>query len=326
MAESKSPKARRYAIGFSAVGSLVTILFFAFINFYTGVRFPWFVFPSYAVLWWPLALIFGGRSSGKILSLIGSAITIALLFLINYLTSWSSPWFLYPAFAILFWPLSMFFAAGHPKVYSLAGTAALIAFFVLANFLTSRFYIWFCYPAFAVIWWPLSVFFAKPATMKLYSSLGALLLIAFVTVVNLTQSPFCPWALFVVFPALMWPAAVFLGRRAGKLIAASICAALGIAYYAALNLTVFRGFPWAVFPTFTLLWWPLSVALTKRGRALSLALAGSVLSAAFFIAVNLMTTPGLIWAVYPIFALVWWPLSVYFFVYRLKKEPARQGC
>jgi hypothetical protein len=38
-----------------------------------------------------------------------------------------------------------------------------------------------------------------------------------------------------------------------------------------------------------------------------------------FIAVNFFTTPNRIWAVYPIFALIWWPLSIYYFVYLKQK-------
>lgn len=39
---------------------------------------------------------------------------------------------------------------------------------------------------------------------------------------------------------------------------------------------------------------------------------GSGLIIAFFVFINLYYTPNTIWAIYPIFAILWWPLSMYF--------------
>ncbi len=307
---------RRYLIGFSVAGSLITILFFVFVNFSTGVRFPWFVFPSYAVLWWPLLTIFAGRRSMKVLSLIGSFLTIALLILINYLTSWNYPWFLFPSFAILWWPLAVFFGTGHSKVFSIVGSIVIIVSLLITNYVTSPSEIWFYYPAFAVIWWPLSVLLTGPRSVKVYSFVGALILVAFFTLENFLKSPFCPWALLTYFPILMWPVGTLLGKRLGKLYIALLGSLAGILYYTILNITVFPGFPWAIFPAYVLLWWPLVIAFAKRKHLLLFSVTGTLLSATLFIAVNAVSSPSTVWAVYPIFAILWWPLSTYYFVYR----------
>ncbi|MET4562548.1 hypothetical protein ABIA69_003739 [Lysinibacillus parviboronicapiens] len=39
---------------------------------------------------------------------------------------------------------------------------------------------------------------------------------------------------------------------------------------------------------------------------------GSSLIIALFIFINLYYTPNTIWAIYPIFVILWWPLSMYF--------------
>jgi hypothetical protein len=257
---------RRYLIGFSIAGSLITILFFAFINFSTGARFPWFLFPSFAILWWPLV---------------------------------------------------MFFGTGHGKTFSIIGSVVIIASLLITNYVTSPSVIWFYYPAFAVIWWPLSVLLADRRTIKAYSVVGALILAAFFTLENLLKSPFCPWALLTYFPVLMWPVGILLGKRLGKLYIALPGSLVGILYYAILNITVFPGFPWAIFPAYALLWWPLAiVSFAKRKRPLLFSVAGTLLSTSLFIAVNAVSSSETIWAVYPIFAILWWPLSVYYFVYR----------
>lgn len=307
---------RRYSIWFSVVGSLLIIGFLAFINFTVGGRFPWFIYPAYAVVWWPIVTILSGKNFAKVLSLVGSLITIWLLFLTNYLTSWNYPWFLFPSFAIIWWPLAVFFAPRNRRTFSIISSAVLIVFCIVTNYITTPSILWFYYPLFAVIWWPLSVIFAKPKTNKVYSILGSLLIIAFITFDNITKSPDCPWALFTYFPILMWPVSVLLGERFPKLLTALAGSFVGILYYLILNMTVFKGFPWVIFPTYALLWWPLAVAFARRGSELIFSVSAFLLSAAFFISVNRITSPSTLWAVYPIFAFAWWPLAVYYFVHR----------
>ena len=69
------------------------------------------------------------------------------------------------------------------------------------------------------------------------------------------------------------------------------------------------------------LWDPgFGVAFAGRGQSLAFAVCGAGLSAAFFIWLNFATTPQVIWAVYPIFAVLWWPLAIYYFVYKPRKR------
>jgi hypothetical protein len=315
---------RRFRIGFSIAGSLVIILFLVFVNLTTGAQFLWFIFPAYAVLWWPLVTIFIGRNTMKIFSLAGSLITIAFLALTNYLTSWHYPWFLFPAFGVIWWPIAAFWGTRHRKIVSIVGCIVLIAFFIVMNYMMSPSFHWFSYPAFAVIWWPLRQLFSGPKTARGYAMIGSLIIIVYLTLENILRSPFCPWALFTYFPVLMWPVGVMLGKRMARLTTSLICCAVGIIYYTILNMTVFQGFPWAIFPAYALLWWPLAIGFAKQGHSLLFAVSGALLSAVLFVAVNLLTSPNEVWAVYPIFGLIWWPLSIYYFVYSRNKHIAKK--
>jgi type VI protein secretion system component VasF len=51
---------KRHGLGlaFSVVGSLLIILLVLFVNFYYTPRVIWCVYPIFAVLWWPLAMLF----------------------------------------------------------------------------------------------------------------------------------------------------------------------------------------------------------------------------------------------------------------------------
>ncbi|MBO9130723.1 permease prefix domain 1-containing protein [Bacillus sp. 165] len=45
-------------LGFSIAGSVLIISLFIFINFYYTPQTIWFVYPTFMVLWWPLAMYF----------------------------------------------------------------------------------------------------------------------------------------------------------------------------------------------------------------------------------------------------------------------------
>ncbi|SHH78301.1 hypothetical protein SAMN02745823_01006 [Sporobacter termitidis DSM 10068] len=203
--------------------------------------------------------------------------------------------------------------------FAVAGALMTIVFFAIVNIITSRGYLWFIYPSFAVLWWPVSVIFAR-GRPRIFSVVCSVMTLLFLALINLMFSPFYLWVLYAAFPLLCWPVIVCLGKRAGRLPAAMSISLLVIAYYILLNIFYSPGFPWFIFPTYAVLWWPLAVAFAKKRRPMLFSLSAVLWSSLFFIVLNTVTTPHEIWAVYPIFALLWWPLSVFCFVY--KKRPA----
>jgi len=305
-------------IVFSLTGSLIIILFFSFINFTTKSKFPWFIFPAFGVLWWPISIIFG-KHTGKLFSLVGSTLIIALLFIVNYLTSWNFPWFIFPSFAILWWPLTIFLWNKSHKLFSLIGSISIIVFAVISNSITTPSVLWFHYIVFAVIWWPINIFFPTTKVLKINSIAGAILLTAFISFESFIRYPFSYWALLTYFPILMWPVSIYMGEKLKKTYKAIFFTFIGITYYSLINLYIYKGFPWAVYPAYALLWWPISVSAPKKNKAMFFATAGSILTVSMFIFTNIVTTPNEIWAVYPIFGLLWWPLSVYYYVFKNKK-------
>lgn len=53
-------------------------------------------------------------------------------------------------------------------------------------------------------------------------------------------------------------------------------------------------------------------ALHRHGLGLAYSVIGSILIILLVVFVNFYYTPGVIWCVYPIFAVLWWPLSMLF--------------
>lgn len=54
---------KKLNLSFSVWGSLLIISLFIFINFYYTPGTIWFVYPTFAVLWWPLAMYFSWQRS-----------------------------------------------------------------------------------------------------------------------------------------------------------------------------------------------------------------------------------------------------------------------
>ena len=105
--------AKKYKL-FSVVASLYTIAFFLVVNLVSSPKAIWFIYPAFAVLWWPMSHIICGAKKYKLYSVVASLYFIAFLALVNYITSPGYIWFYYPAYAALWWPMSMFLLKKKP--------------------------------------------------------------------------------------------------------------------------------------------------------------------------------------------------------------------
>lgn len=57
-AKKKNKNHTKLNLEYSIWGSVLIIALFVFINFYYSPHVIWFVYPTFAVLWWPLSLYF----------------------------------------------------------------------------------------------------------------------------------------------------------------------------------------------------------------------------------------------------------------------------
>ncbi|WP_249310611.1 hypothetical protein [Bacillus sp. FJAT-49736] len=92
-----------------------------------------------------------------------------------------------------------------------------------------------------------------------------------------------------------------------------------IGYYTILNAGLSPQYPWAIYPAFVVIWWPLAIYHTKQKKFFQFSIYSSLLISIFFIIVNIVSSPQEVWAVYPIFTVLWWPLSMYYYFFK-KKE------
>jgi|GEM_PF-270079 len=104
-----------FSFAFSVWGSVLLTAFFAFLNFYYSPANIWFVYPLFATLWWPLSMFAlwekqkVGRKMAFPYSVAGAGLIIALALFMNLYYTPHTIWFVYPTFAVIWWPVSVYF-------------------------------------------------------------------------------------------------------------------------------------------------------------------------------------------------------------------------
>lgn len=152
---------RRKVKEYSAVTGLLLILLLIWENQIHSPEHPWFLYPAFAIIWWPI-LMYAGRFAGTLaMALIGSFSIIASYGMLNVLFSPGFPWVIFPAYAVLWWPLSIYFGS-KKKWFEFSIWAAILSsvFFIIVNAITVT-DIWAVYPIFGIVWWPLSMYYYR---------------------------------------------------------------------------------------------------------------------------------------------------------------------
>jgi hypothetical protein len=208
----------------------------------------------------------------------------------------------------------------HHIGFATFGSLMTILFLYVVNRITSPEYLWFIYPTFLLLLWPITLLLVTRGKHKLYAIICSLMIISLFLVNNFYFSDNShPWFLYPSYFILWWPITLFVGKRSKTLTFAVLASVSTILYYSLLNFALSPEYPWAIYPTFLVLWWPISLYFARKKNYFGFSLAGSSLTALFFIVVNVVSTPEYIWAVYPIFLIFWWPLSMYYYSERKKK-------
>ncbi|WP_066190441.1 hypothetical protein [Gracilibacillus timonensis] len=201
----------------------------------------------------------------------------------------------------------------HHVVFAAIGSVMTILFLILVNYLTSPSYIWFIYPAFPLLLWLVSVYLLSKGRYKIFVLVASLLTLLYLSAINYIHTPEHPWILYALWPIMLLVVLTFLGKYSWKLSMAWIGTVLTIVYYSGLNYYLSPGYPWAIYPTYVVLWWPMLVYCIKAKKYFGLSVLATLVTAIFFVMVRVVSSPHVIWEIYPIFAMIWWPLSMYFY-------------
>lgn len=198
------------------------------------------------------------------------------------------------------------------------GSLMTMIFLGFVNYTTSPQTMWFVYPCLLLLLWPITLFFMAKKLYKQYSIVCSALIITFLIVENYIYAPDHLWFVYAIYPIIWWPILMYLDEKAKTLKTALIGCASTIIYYTILNMIVSPHYTWAIYPAFLVIWWPLALYHAQRKTFVAFSVTATILISIFFITVNVVSSPSVIWAIYPIFVTLWWPLSMYFYVYKRK--------
>lgn len=312
------------ARAFSVAGGLAVILTLLAINLVASPSFWWWVYPAFFTLWWPVSVLLG-KKAGTFAFALGSAAAASAFLAVMYFiqTPAAEPWFLYALPPLFWWPAGMLLK---PRVNSLRmaligvivfavyytgltallhGVSSLLAVFLLA----------------AGVWLVYAMGVSKYRDSFGFAAVNAAVLVVyFFTVHRLVTPDAHAWYWYAFFPLLWWPVSAELKERAVKPAAVLACAALFLLYYGALNLFLSPGTPWILFLTLPAAAAVIGALCGEKKAWVALSVWMTFAGVAYFAAINLVYTPHALWAVYPAFALLWWPLSMLLFGRKQKDE------
>jgi hypothetical protein len=308
---------KKGARAFSVAGGLYVILTVLVINLAASPAFWWWVYPAFLVLWWPLSVLLGEKA--KTFAFAAGSAAAAILFTVvmhRIQTPGALPWYLYTMLPILWWPVTKLL---YPRVDRLRLTLiSIIAFVVyyagLAALLHGMSSLLAGLLLLGGIWFVFAAGVSKHRDSPAFAAANAVLLgVFFYAVHRLITPDIHPWFLYALFPLLWWPVSAMLKEKAVRPLPVAACAILGLLYYGALNLFASPGTPWILFLTFPAAAAVIGSVCREHRSYTQLSIWMSAAGIAYFAVINLAFTPHTIWAVYPAFAILWWPLSMWLY-------------
>jgi len=302
-------------VALSIISSILVSAFMIVVNLLTSPSYLWCIFPIFVVWWWPLSLSLARVKKYKLLAIIGSIYTIAFFYLVNLISSPNVTWFIYPAYAIIWWPLSMFFIKKSTiKLYSIIMSFTTLVFLILINYFMNPSYIWVQHTIFYFLWWPLITCLGKKAKTLTFSIIGAIVIIAYYVTNYFILTPgIHPWYLYIILPVIWWPVCMAFKDKVFNIKFLFLSLSIFTIYYTTLNLIFSPNYLWVLYLLYLFSWIVMGLYFYRRNKIFTFSILAAVITILFFSVINYMESPHQIWAVYPSFAILWWPLSQYYY-------------
>lgn len=293
-------------IGYSAISAGLLL-----INILASPMVSWAFIPMLLLLWWPLGVYYAVKKNMKLFSVAGTLLNVVFFASLNLAYSPQYPWVLFIAGPMLWWPIAIF--AGKKatsQLFAWCSYFAIVAYYTLINIFIEPRHLFTVFIAYGLIWWPIGLHYRGNMSRKVLAILGAVTHIAFAALMNQILKPEYFWSIFVFAPLLWWPICEFAGQKAKTVSFAWLSYFALIGYYGCVNFFIETRHPFIVYLIFAFAWWPLGLAYSKHRKSWRFSLEGALLLTIFFAAVNWITTPTVLWAVYPVAAVWVWPIVI----------------
>ncbi|MCG8568734.1 MAG: hypothetical protein MJB14_01210 [Spirochaetes bacterium] len=304
----------------AVLGSILIMALLFATNYMTITKIDWAFYPLIPLLYWPVFMIFENYRQSLGFHLVLGLVTIGYYVLLNIFFSPGFFWSVFVIYEVIlliigsyFWQKKQtfwFYLCGFILSATILGGIMLL---LGINFL------WIYELVFLVV--SIQFYFYLRMNHKYHTLviISSVTVLVYLLINNLFRSPQYPWFLYTLWP-IIWLWIMMLFQRYAKTIWFALLSAItGIIYYGILNSLLSPVHPWFIYPAFGMIWWPLAVYYVKTKNLLTFTIIGSSALILFFVTTNLVTTPGVLWCVFPIFLVLWWPLSIYYFIYKRKR-------
>ena len=246
-------------------------------------------------------------------SIAGGALLIATFITINILTSPQFQWSLFPVFAILWWPVSVYsYSRKSAMVMAVLGSTISIIFFVAVNLITSSQFPWSIFPVFSLLWWPIAVYMAGKKNILLMSILSTLLIVTFFVTVNLITWPSFIWSFFPVSVLLWWPLSVYCGLNKKYTLFSIIGSLLIIVFFFITDYITTPAIEWAFYVIIPILVWPSSLLLRRYFKIVTVLLVSGLILVAYYILLNIFVSPLYPWSIFVTYGILLIMVTSYF--------------
>lgn len=191
---------------------------------------------------------------------------IIIFFLaVNLITSPGFLWFIFPVYAALWWPVSVFMARGKTiRIYSLIMSLFSLGYIALLNYLTVPAEPWFLYIAFPLLLWPAVMHTGRHAARLPFAIAGSLIGLGTYLVLNIFVPPGHPWFLYLALPLLWWPITIAIKKVASNLMFLFVSVTIFMIYYGFLNIFISPGHAWSLYLLYPYAWISHSYVLWKK--------------------------------------------------------------
>jgi hypothetical protein len=190
--------------------------------------------------------------------------------------------------------------------------------FLMLNLMTSN-HVWWFHPWFGVSLAFAVIYFSITREVGRQAIYASIIIIIYLTLINVMYSSHHPWVLYAIYPILCWPLLLTLRPKSLGENFAWIMFIVGSCYYVALDLLLAPNVIYSFIIVYTLSWWPVSIHYYKKRDIHKYSLVSTITTITFFVLLNVLYSPQVIWAIYPIFGVMWWPMTMNIFVPKRRK-------
>ncbi|MFS0780262.1 hypothetical protein [Bacillus sp. 1P06AnD] len=142
-----------------------------------------------------------------------------------------------------------------------------------------------------------------------FSAIGTAVTVVFLMVVNWLTTPDNWWSLYPCFFMLFYPLSFLCQSKKGYQLYSILSSLLLLIFFVVINLRETPDYYWFLYIVAPLIMWPITAFAGKKATSIGFSIWSAFGLSAYYIVLNIVFEPRFLWCIFPVFALLWWPIS-----------------